>query len=369
MPGWHVKTKELEKAGKLAVLGITQEQHPARTALFMQWQELKWPVLLDSLNLLECKGIPFTLLLDEHGVVRYQNPKDEELTTFLETNYPKPDKPANKTVFPSKDSTEGRLMWGKAEQLDTVIGDFKAQIKDTPSEGTTHFRLGVAYRKRYDSEYRKEGDFLQAVASWKEGLRLVPSQYIWRRRIQQYGPRLDKPYSFYDWVHQAREEIKERGETPHPLLTEPTGAEFAYPEKEAANAALAEHPDPKHQVPIDTEDFIQLEAVAVASTDAKRPAYRVHLTFTPNKMHKVHWTNDAGPLTFFPEPEKSDTEIVHLQVSAPPHEAASNETRHVEFEVRGELPKTLTGNAYFYVCEDTDGTCLFLRKPVKVTLD
>lgn len=369
MPGWHAKTKELEKAGKLAVLGITQEQHPARTLLFMQWQEMGWPVLLDSLNLLGCKGIPFTLLIDEHGVVRYQNPKDKDLTTFLETAYAKPEETPTQTPTPSKDSAEGRLLWGDASHLDTVIDDFKSQIKEQPTEGKTHFRLGVAYRKRYDSEHRKEGDFLKAIASWKEGLRLVPSQYIWRRRIQQYGPRLDKPYSFYDWVHQARKDITARSETPHPLLTEPSGAEFAYPEKEAASTTLAEHPDPKHQVPADTEDFIGIEAVAVASTNAKRPAYRVHLKFTPNKKRKVHWTNDAGPLAFFPELSNAETEIVHLQISAPPQELASHETRHVEFEVRGELPKTLSGSAYFYVCEDVDGTCLFLRKPIEVTLD
>ena len=63
---------------------------------------MKWPVLLDSLNLLECKGIPFTLLIDEHGVVRYNNPKEDELSTFLTTSYSKPDNEEASTPFPSK---------------------------------------------------------------------------------------------------------------------------------------------------------------------------------------------------------------------------------------------------------------------------
>jgi hypothetical protein len=41
--------------------------------------------------------------------------------------------------------------------------------------------------------------FLQkAVQYWTMALDMDSNQYIWRRRIQQYGPRLEKPYSFYD---------------------------------------------------------------------------------------------------------------------------------------------------------------------------
>ena len=46
--------------------------------------------------------------------------------------------------------------------------------------------------------------------------------------MQQYGPRLDKPYPFYDWVETAREEIRARGETPSPLRVEPAGAEHYF---------------------------------------------------------------------------------------------------------------------------------------------
>ena len=56
-----------------------------------------------------------------------------------------------------------------------------------------------------------------------------PSNYIWRRRLQQYGPRLDKPYPFYDWIETARRELKARGIEPHPLRARLTGAEIAQP--------------------------------------------------------------------------------------------------------------------------------------------
>ena len=65
-----------------------------------------------------------------------------------------------------------------------------------------HFRLGVAYRKWFD-EKKDIAFFDQAVEQWGKALAMQPNQYIWRRRIQQYGPRLIKPYPFYDWVEAA----------------------------------------------------------------------------------------------------------------------------------------------------------------------
>ena len=368
MPGWHVKTETLVKEGKLAVLGLTQEQHPARTRLFMQWQEMKWPVLLDSLNLLGCKGIPFTLLIDEHGVVRDNNPKGDDLSTFLATNYPKPVGEKEQTIFPSKDSAEGMLIWLEDSQISSAIEKLKGQLGEDPKDGKPHFRLGVAYRMRYDSAHQQDGDFENAVSSWKEALRIDPAQYIWRRRIQQYGPRLNKPYSFYDWVHQARLDITARNEEPFPLVVEPSGAEFALPENAAETKALAEHPDPDHQVPEDTDQLISVESVVVPSTKSDKPAYRIHLTFTPSAERRVHWTNDAGPLAYHPE-ETSAYTVAHLETSELPGSLDSNEKRYVEFEVRGELPSTITGSAYYYVCEDVNGQCLFLRKPVSIKLN
>ena len=56
-------------------------------------------------------------------------------------------------------------------------------------------------------------------------------------RIQQYGPRLDKPYPFYDWVPTAIEEITARGETPVDLSVELVASEFAEP----SQARIIEH--------------------------------------------------------------------------------------------------------------------------------
>ena len=74
-------------------------------------------------------------------------------------------------------------------------------------------------------------------------------------------------------------------------------------------------------------------------------------------------------------PDANDAYVIkHLQKAPIPKNAlTSTETRHVEFELRpsgkGKLPNTLQGSAYYYVCEDVNGQCLFLRQPVTIPLE
>ena len=352
MPGWHRKTKNLVSQGKLKVAGIVQEQHPDRAALYMQWQQMDWPLLADPFNELGISAVPITLLIDEHGVIRFKNPRGNDLKKFLESDY----------------SPKGKAQKIQSGKLD--ITSLEKVVKDSPKNARAHFRLGVAYRMRYDSEKGEPEDFSKAVGSWAEALRLNPNQYIWRRRIQQYGPRLDKPYSFYDWVTKAREEITKRGETPHPLTCEPTGSEFAFPEKRKGGKGdvLAKHPDPEGKITRDVEK-VTCETVVVSSTKKSSPAVRVHLSF--QVAGSSTWTNDAGELSF--HLEESDEVSVHdLKISDLPKEVSSNEDRQVEFELRPKkgktLPKEISGAAFYYICTSDDGVCEYLRQDVKITL-
>ena len=63
MPGWHDEIKDLHESGELQVVGIIQEQHPDRCRLFMQWKQMDWPILVDSLNLLEVSAVPITVAI------------------------------------------------------------------------------------------------------------------------------------------------------------------------------------------------------------------------------------------------------------------------------------------------------------------
>src|SRR5207249_7023097 len=140
-----------------------------------------------------------------------------------------------------------------------------------------------AYRTRCDSDGRVGDDFRRAVEYWAAALDLDPNQYIFRRRIQQYGPRLDKPYPFYDWVVTARQEIRARGETPVNLSVEPGGAEFAAPVKtfDVSQAPIATPPDPRKRI-LEDDRFIRIETVTVPSAIAPGTSARAHVVFRPN---------------------------------------------------------------------------------------
>jgi hypothetical protein len=355
VPVWHAKTKELVKAGKLQSLGIVEEQHPDRAALYMQWQQMAWPVLADPFNLLGVKVVPITFLVDSSGIIRFRNPSEEEFESFLSASYPH-------TVVEGRDLS-----------FDESLEAREKEVLASPKSPVANFQFGVALRRRFDSGARHDADFLKAIDSWRKALALQPDLYIWRRRIQQYGPRLDKPYSFYDWVNQAREELQIRGEEPLPLSAEPRGSEFAYPSREKeVERAKVKHPDPDGKVPLDEEQFVTTSVVIVPSTKKEDHAIRVHLRFKPSKLQAVHWTNDAGNVSFHFQATEGVTIHDQQGPGAVPAVPATAEERVIEFEVRAhkgeKLPAEIEGSAYYFVCEGTEGVCRFLRKPIKIVL-
>ncbi|MEX2579952.1 MAG: hypothetical protein WD342_12915 [Verrucomicrobiales bacterium] len=373
------------------MVGLIEEQHADRCRLFMQWKGMDWPVMVDSLNLLEVPAVPITLLIDTHGVIRGVRPEREEFEAFMDKEYPPPATALDSEASPpdlealrqkAKDGSteaigeyaEALFLWGDASRMDEAVESFAKAVEVDPDNGWLHFRLGVAYRKRHDSDNRRKGDFARAVEHWYRALDTDPNQYIWRRRIQQYGPRLDKPYSFYDWVNEARRDIRERGEAPSPLTVEPGGAEFAHP-TEALDARRGEgvEPDPEGRILRDEGPFAHLETTVVPSTKDDRPAARVHLSFRPNEAMKAHWNNEAEDMVVWIDPPKG-WEVDSQSLSHPNSpEIVETRPRHLEFELEGPSSdvtegSTLEGYALYYVCEDVDGLCLYRRQDFKIDL-
>ncbi len=390
MPGWYVKTEPLRD--KLQPVGIILEQHPERTRLFMQWQQMDFPLMHDPFNLLELPFVPVTLLLDEHGVIQLASPKQDQLTAIEKQVLDQPfDPPATmppltppvdlaqlRATAETEQSAERWLryadalvLWGTADKLDQAVIAGEAALALAPT-ARIHFHLGVIYRKRYDSALRQAGDFQQAVAHWTAALTLDPNNYIWRRRLQQYGPRLDKPYSFYDWVMTAREEIRQRGEEPHPLLVEPGGAEFAYPaETFTSDAQEMVEPDPEGRIFRDEAAFVQVEAAVVPAALVPGDSARLHVTLEPTGA--AHWNNETDDLALWldlPEGWQAESSLLTFPN---PATAISTEPRKLEIEVQGPadaMPGVLEFSAYalYYICKDANGTCLYRRQDFTLQL-
>ena len=392
VPGWHERTKTLQEDGELQMLGIVQEQNPDRAALFMQWKQMTWPILVDTFDLLEVSVVPLTYAIDEHGIVRRAGLRLKDAETiredFVERDFTAPEtlQPAPVDELADTPANRGERALAirairRPEQIDGVVEEFAQRVQRDPANGWAHFRLGAAHRLRHDSAQRRSDDFQRAVDHWQRALELDPNNYIWRRRIQQYGPRLDKPYPFYDWVERARREILDRGDQPVQLVVEPTGSEIAQPTKGGATTpqAPSTHPDPEARVRLDgTGDpdgpLIHIETTAVPARIPPGGTTRVHLAFRPDNSQLAHWNNEVEPLRVWLElPDGWSAEARLLTAPHPTDAAVSSEARHLEAELtapesdaRSEGGAKPSAVALYYVCEDVDGTCLYRRQVVEL---
>ena len=347
MPGWHAATQRFEQDGRLLNVGILQEQHPDRARLFLQWQGIDWPILVDSLNRLDVNVVPITLLIDENGVIRHRVSGRDDFVASVESFLAEPtgDVPA---AAPAPDLA-----------LDDRIG-------------RAAFELGVFYRMRYDAQ-GDPADFESAVEAWGRAVEADPNQYIWRRRIQQYGPRLEKPYPFYDWVPVARAEIEARGETPAKLRVEPEGAEIAMPARRFDAAAPTQgEPDPLGKVHRDAGDLVQVHSTVVPYAVAAGKTARVHLEFRPAN-EDAHWNNEAGGMTLWIDaPEGWGVDRQRVERANPP-QPVSDESRRIEFEVQSpndtEGVVQLPTYALYYVCLGEAGACLYRRQDIPVLIN
>lgn len=369
------------------MLGVIQEQHPERCRLFAQWKQFEWPIVYDPINRLGLRAVPIVMAIDEHGVVRQTRPRQNQIDAFLETSFKPPAKPARRARVADAavlarqaqdiDSADAwmqlgdhRLLWSPRSELPRAIEAYQQALRKAPKDPRLHFRLGVALRMRYDAAKPVAGDFQAAVRHWDRALELNPNQYIYRRRIQQFGPRLIKPYPFYDWVAQARREIRQRGEQPIRLRVEPGGAEIARPARQVAAAAAAKQPDPQGKIQRDLQKWIASETVVVPSKIRPGRAARLHLTFRPRGA--AHWNNEAEPFRVWLEAPDGWTLSHRLRAAPQPRAAESREARTLEWEIRApavpQAKAELRGYAVYYVCEEEGGQCLFLRQDLRIPL-
>ena len=189
MPGWHEATVELQKQGRVKMLGIIPEQHPERTRLFMQWKQMDWPILVDPYNLLAATRVPITVFIDEWGVIRKIGPQMDEVEDFLAQTYPPSSQPGpelrdlsqleKRTEENTAESWRAYAsalgLWGEGAQIDEAIAAYQRAVQIEPDDGPTHFHLGVTYRKRYDSDQRQPEDFRRAVEHWGKAWILIPT--------------------------------------------------------------------------------------------------------------------------------------------------------------------------------------------------
>lgn len=395
MPVWHDETRAWVNAGQLVVLGVTQEQHAERGRLFAQWKQLDWPIVHDPLNLLGSKVVPVAVAIDEHGIIRSTQPDPRSLEAeFLRrsfaddaTNSPAELTPQGredwKRIDPSRLETSGQwraqgdaaFAWGGEPGLDAAIESYRKAVVLDPREPRARFRLGVALRRRSETDRHQKGDFQEAVEAWGLALELDPNQYIWRRRIQQFGPRLDKPYPFYDWVAKAEATVRSRGEMPVAIPVRPDGAEIASPIKNfesAPDVDAVKSPDPLGKLARD-QGAVTCEATVVPAVIEAGQTGRVHLQFRLKPRSTEHWNHEGDPLQVWIEPA-SEVEVSERLVTAERRKSATSvHDQTIGFEIRVPKEQTVSsvrvsGYATYALCDEAGGPCRFLRLDWEVNL-
>ncbi len=334
---------------------------------------MDFPILVDSLNRIGVYAVPLMWAIDEHGVVQKARPRESWINgEFLTTDYPEPDsKPKVEVQSPG-------VRAYLAGNWNTAVSSFQADLESDAMNAESWFRLGCSLRARHDSANRQSGDFQGAISAWTKALELNPPNYIFNRRLQQYGPRLMKPYPFYTWVEEARAEITARGDEVPPLAVALEGSETALPDRqgvtaEAAIAARANEPDPTDALPRDTAGLVKFESVVAPTPATAGENARIYLRFLPDPLQKVTWDNEAGELRVWVKTPDGLVLGAHLLVGDIPPAASSNEIRSLELEVaipaelRGEA--AVEGYALYYVCSGESDECVYLRQDFRVPIE
>ena len=371
------------------MIGVIQEQHAERCRLYAQWKNFKFPIVQDSMTQLDLAVVPVPILIDEHGIVRYsRRVRPQQLENFVKEEFDAPKNEVAKTDLNEvtietakrrvqSDPTaanwvslgDANLNWGEADQIDDAIEAYQKALQLSPNDSKSLFRLGVAFRRRFDSKNVQSGDFTRAVSYWTDAVTANPNQYIWRRRIQQYGPRLDKPYPFYDWVPTAISEITKRGEKPVELKVALAGAEIAKPQRTFAAATEATNPDPNGSIQSDDQILIAVRSTMVPAKIRAGQSARVHLEMEPKNGK---WNNESDPVAIWIEDGDSIQVTRRLITLKNPEAAESTERRVAEFEIKTDKsadPTKLNGFALYYACDNDTGQCLYLRQEFSIDIE
>ena len=348
---------------------------------------MDFPVLHDPLNKLGIKVVPVFVAIDEHGIVRKTRTNVRSIESeFINRTFEAPQQPVSKIdkahirpeyfekqIKSSPDAQayidlgDSHLICDENPNLSKAIKYYQQAQKVDPTRSDSHFRLGVAFRMRFDSESRQNNDFAIASQRWTDALSMDPNHYIWRRRIQQYGPQMDKPYPFYNWIEQARKDIAARGETPIELSVEPKGAELAMPSRQFSPTANGTNPDSESKIILDRQGLIDSSVATVPAKATAGSTVRVHVTMQP--AFNAKWNNEAGKSIVWINATDGIKLSQQLLEMEQPKEVESNEDRSIEFEIA--IPDNasekikVTGFALYYVCEETGGQCQYLRKNIE----
>lgn len=390
-PIWLAKTKPFVDTEKLVVVGIAQEQHAGRVRLFAQWQNVEWPILHDAMNVVGVKDVPLLVAIDEHGVIRAVDPDLEKLAEdFISKEFTplKVMPPIDLKELPDPRTTrriagearrnnewrrhaEALVLAGKPQQIKEAIATFQLAIDADDGDEAAWFGQGVAYRIRYDRPERDAGDFQAALDAWRKAAQLDPANAIYLARLQQYGPCIDKPFSFYDWIETAREDITHREETPVVLICEPVGAEVSPPEaKFRFNKRKGPDSPALGKAAVDRRPIVEVTSACAAETKKRKGSIvQIYVTCRLAPGSEATWSNEGEPMQLWLETPKTGRLGVRYLAYQQPKEPRTVEERVLSFPLRLASAKsslTLEGTLLYFVHDGPNAPAQPMKQDVRI---
>ncbi len=397
IPRWHEKLKPFVDTGQLVVIGVAQEQHADRCRLFSQWRGIEWPILHDAMNLTGVKNVPTLVTIDEYGLVRDTHPDADSIEAeFINKTFKAPKttpilgpvkltdpRLTRRYAGEARRAKEWRehgtalILSGKPPQIEEAIDKaFVRSLETEPGDPDSLFRLGVAHMIRYESPQRRPEDFQSAIDAWRKAHRLRSGCEIFRRRIQQYGPCVDKPFAFYDWVTSARREIVDRGDTPATLQPWPCDIERAKPAKKFTydKKQRGPSPDEAEKVNKDRDGLVSISFGAVPGTAKKhKRIVQVLVILRPDATRGTEWDDGADPPRLWLEkPKTGRLSELFVEYAKTSDDAPEND-RVLTFPVRLSSKKgksmTVRGTVVYSVRQTDGGSPRSFRQDIKIKID
>lgn len=346
----------------------------------MQWKKMHWPLFVDSFNLLEVKAVPITILVDASGSIFKTSPYRKDFQSMLnkasQSTGPH-GQLANKDYWTTKLTKRTSAIYshlGENPDYAALIQTFEKLRQSESQIRSEHleFMTGVAFKLRSETSKRQLTDFSESIAHWETALRLDPNQYIWRRRIQQYGPLLEKPYPFYDWVDTAIQKINDRGENPingNFVLTE---SEKARPSKDQklikSKAGNRAAPDPLNRLQKGNGRYASVKVATIPSHPSPGQSFRAFVHLELSQPNFVQWNNEGALSQLYVAPSILNENPIHQFWENAPDNEYSIEQRVFDFELK--CPKDLSqlndknaplGYIVVNVCDKFTGVCFACR--------
>lgn len=259
------------------------------------------------------------------------------------------------------------------KQIQEAISLYKTVYEGSENPSVA-FRLAVAYRMAFDSEGAAPLDFANASKFWTQALSKDPNQYIWRRRIEQYGPRMNKPYPFYDWIPTAQKEVAERGEIPWPQTVALTDSELAQPARGDWESQPMVNPDPETRITRSPLGIVRVDSTMVPYRLKPTQTGRLHLQFS---IRRSKWNHESEPLMVWLEPNPNvqlqtnrlnpQNALRLIATSSLPQTVEVDLTISKDFNAASDGIE-LRGFALFNRCVDESGVCVYERFDFRVQI-